>query len=154
MRRLSISFFLSAGVLFFSACGFAAETLLADQAADPAAGRKAFVKLQCTACHKVMSDPGLPAMTASEGAPILGGMTTVHTEEQLAWAIIQPSHTFAPGFHGAEGEVSRMGDQGDTMTVRQLRDIIAYLKAQEQTGAAPAESYVVKAGYEEPANPA
>lgn len=98
------------------------------------AGRAAFIELKCTACHRVLGDPGLPAPVASEGAPVLGGLNAVHTREELELAILSPSHSLAPGFKSSEGGGSRMGTQLDSIRVDQLEQIVAYLKGQEDSG--------------------
>ena len=103
--------------------------------ASEKAGRAAFIQLKCTACHRVLGDPKLPAPVASEPAPVLGGLNAEHSREELVLAITDPSHSFAPGFHASSAGTSRMGNMGDTMTLHQLRDIVAYLRGQEESDA-------------------
>ncbi len=103
--------------------------------AEEVAGRKAFIQLKCTACHRVLGDAGLPVPVASEPAPILGGLNAVHTSDELLLAIRKPSHSIAVGFHPTPSDGSRMGDMKDTMTTQQLWDITAYLRGQEASDA-------------------
>jgi len=100
---------------------------------DPESGKKAFTELKCISCHQVMADPDLPPPTASPPGPMLGTFDAFHTPGELADAIVSPSHHFAvPEGRTQGGELSRMGDFRDVMTVRQLIDIVAYLKSQEE----------------------
>ena len=131
MRRL-ISIVFSIGAVLSASLLWAATTTPSDA---EKAGRQAFIKLKCTACHQVLGDTGLPALTASEPAPVLGGLNAEHSTDELVLAITNPSHSFAPGFRVPSSGVSRMGTMGDSMTLHQLRDIVAYLKSQEESGA-------------------
>ena len=94
-------------------------------------GRKAFVRLQCTACHRVLGEAGLPAVVAQNPGPVLGKPQAAYSRGWLASTIVSPSHTIAWDSAGlASGsELSRMGDFTETMTVRELIDIVAYLKS-------------------------
>lgn len=95
-------------------------------------GKRAFTQLNCYECHTVDGvdlpepRPGLPAVVA------LGGpVREIRTDGYLVSAIINPSHRLAPYPEEAvavEGE-SRMPDYADTMTIRQLVDIVAFLQA-------------------------
>lgn len=98
---------------------------------DPAAGRQAFIDLSCTSCHGVLGDPDLPPRVSANPGPMLG---PVQAHRQLGWmvtSIVSPSHEIPPEVRrGMEGTLSPMADFGDAMTVRQLIDLIAYLRAQ------------------------
>jgi hypothetical protein len=52
----------------------------------------------------------------------------------LANSIISPSHDIHRGFEKslATGQVPQMGDFSDTMTVRQLVDIVSYLLSKQE----------------------
>ena len=133
MRTLSIA---SAALLaaVATACGPAHKSSrgfhLPD--GDPAAGRQALVDLQCTACHTVNGETGLPAPVADPPVNVrLGGyVSQPRTDGQLAASIITPSHHIrrgdGPGQVRSQG-LSRMGDFGEAMSVRQLADLVAYL---------------------------
>jgi hypothetical protein len=48
----------------------------------------------------------------------------------LAESILAPSHRVAEGVEGVRrGELSRMGDWSEVMTVRQWLDIVAYVRS-------------------------
>lgn len=99
---------------------------------DPARGQVAFVELRCNSCHRV-SGVALPDPVADPPVPVvLGGRyLQVRTDGELVTAIVDPSRSLVlstlPDVHA--GGLSRMGDFGDTMTVRQLVDIVAFLQA-------------------------
>jgi hypothetical protein len=99
-------------------------------AGDPAAGRDAFVALQCHACHEVKSDPSVPMLTAVDPGPVLGPPTLgLFSQGELVSAIVVPTHSVMDyGGKPPGGELSRMGDFTEVMTVRQLVDIVSYLQ--------------------------
>jgi mono/diheme cytochrome c family protein len=99
---------------------------------DPEPGRVAFAEMQCFVCHEVGGDT-FPPPHASEPVPIrLGPHLAVQPRGQLFESIIAPSHRIPGPMEGVQrGELSRMGDYSEAMTVRQLIDIVAYLQALE-----------------------
>jgi mono/diheme cytochrome c family protein len=62
---------------------------------------------------------------------VLGGPVPYQrTDGELVTAIINPSHTLAVGYRREAvsfGGKSRMRDYNDTLTPRQLADLVAYL---------------------------
>ncbi|MCG3176559.1 MAG: hypothetical protein MOGMAGMI_01517 [Candidatus Omnitrophica bacterium] len=99
---------------------------------NPLAGRAAFKRLQCSACHRVLGDADLPEPISGVPAPVLGGLNAVRTRQELVLAITRPSHEFAPGFAPAENGLSPMRNFSEVMTVRQLADVVAYLEARQE----------------------
>jgi len=101
---------------------------------DPQRGQQVFVDLKCNACHRVQG-VDLPAPVADPPVPVvLGGVVYgVRTDGELAASIIDPSHRLAPGYRVTEvasgGELSRMGDYSEMMSVRELVDLVAFLQA-------------------------
>jgi mono/diheme cytochrome c family protein len=98
---------------------------------DPKEGRAVFVKLECYACHAVKGE-SFP--TAAKGAedvgPELTGMGSHHPAEYLAESLVNPNAVIVTGagYTGSDG-LSRMPDYGDVLTVRQLIDLVAYIKS-------------------------
>ena len=95
-------------------------------------GRTAFVELGCHRCHQVAGED-FPAPTADPPVPVVLGGTVheVRTDGYLVTSIINPSHklTGYPKEQVAiEGE-SRMPNETEAITVRQLVDLVAYLQA-------------------------
>lgn len=89
---------------------------------DAAAGRKAFVALQCHACHRVAGDDTLPVVEDAWDGPVLHDLGT-ESEEEVAWKIVTRSGT------GPESVFeSPMVEHASAMTERQLVDLIAYLR--------------------------
>jgi mono/diheme cytochrome c family protein len=100
-------------------------------AGDAAAGRAAFLELQCNACHEVRG-LDLPGPVAEPAVPVtLGGTVDYQpTDGRFVTSIINPSHKLAPGFprdRVESGAISRMADYSEVMTVRQLVDLVAFL---------------------------
>ena len=125
---------------------------------DAVSGREAFVKFQCYICHGVAHDVSLPETLASpetmgpllqsqalrppsllreqmQGLREMAGLPQPdYTPEYYAAAIMSPEHSIAPGFGQGSAEdvpVSPMLDHSDEMTVRELKDIVAYLTQQK-----------------------
>jgi mono/diheme cytochrome c family protein len=99
---------------------------------DPQRGQQAFVDFRCHTCHRVTGADELPA-PLTDPPVVLGGVVyRVFTDGELTNAIVEPSHRLAPSYPAAavtSGKLSRMGDQNDQMTVRQLVDLVAFLQS-------------------------
>ena len=100
---------------------------------DPVAGQKAFKSLQCTMCHKVAGDNSLPAPNSDIQGPVL---RNPKQESPVGWlldSIVSPSHSVRVGAEGGPTLTagSFMKDFSEEMTIRQLIDIIAYLKEEK-----------------------
>ncbi len=100
-------------------------------AGDAAAGREAFQKMECYSCHKV---PGadLPMERSSGGiGPDLGPAYGKLPREFLAESIID-SHKYISGtldqYKGLDKVSSKMGDYSTIMSVRELLDIVEFVK--------------------------
>jgi hypothetical protein len=101
---------------------------------DAAAGRQAFEELKCFMCHRVSSDLKMPPPLAELGGPMLDATLQLQTSSEIAAAIVAPSHSFSvrtsdavKAQMGRQG-LSPMGDYSRTLTVRQLADLLAYLR--------------------------
>ena len=98
---------------------------------DPARGREAFVAMECFACHAVSGeDFPKTSKRSQEPGPELTGMGRHHPAEYFAESIVNPNRVIVqgPGYTGTDG-LSKMPSYDDVMTVRQLVDIVAYLKS-------------------------
>jgi hypothetical protein len=100
---------------------------------DAASGEKVFRDLRCHACHAV-AGRDFPAPVARPPVPlVLGGSgQRPKTDADLVIAIVDPSHYVAPAGPGSatrSGTLSRMGDFTESMTVRQLIDLVAFVKS-------------------------
>lgn len=137
MRTPQVLLFASLVLATLSGCGLNDPTSprgfrLPD--GDVAAGRAAFVQLQCNACHQVEGVELAAETTTPAPLTRLGGETIrVKTYGDLVTSIINPSHRIAPGLDRstvAPGGRSLMEDArlNDVMTVRQLVDLVAFLQ--------------------------
>lgn len=101
---------------------------------DAERGKATFVQLKCHQCHSVEGADLPPA----EGNPsvrfALGGeVTKVKSYGELVTAIIQPQHVVSPEYlasikkSGGEGQTSSMPEYNETMTVRQMSDLVVFL---------------------------
>ena len=101
---------------------------------DVAAGREAFLYMQCHQCHSI-AGVDLPVIPMADPPFVeLGGaVTRVKTYGELITAIINPSHKLADGYPEdlvAEDGVSKMYVYNGYMTVQELIDIVMYLQPQ------------------------
>jgi mono/diheme cytochrome c family protein len=98
---------------------------------DPVAGRRVFVAMECFACHTV-ADEEFPSQTriAPGPGPDLTGMGAHHPTEYFAESIMHPNRVIVlgPGYTGWDS-LSKMPSYADVMTVKQLIDVVAYLKS-------------------------
>jgi sulfur-oxidizing protein SoxX len=108
---------------------------------DIAAGRQAFLDHRCHQCHSV-ADERLPPLAGAD-RPILelGGPTTmVRSYADLTTSIINPNHAISERYRDQELlqnteiplESPMPRPNIDTMSVRQLIDIVAYLDSKYQ----------------------
>jgi mono/diheme cytochrome c family protein len=100
---------------------------------DAERGRQVFLDQKCHTCHRV-EGVDLPAPSASPPVPVvLGGpVPHVKTDGDLVTSILNPSHSLPGAYRPEEvkaGEASRMPDYGDTLSARQLVDVIAFLQS-------------------------
>jgi mono/diheme cytochrome c family protein len=98
---------------------------------DPAEGRRVFVAMECFACHTVAGE-AFPdhARIAPGPGPDLTGMGSHHPPEYFAESIMHPNRVIVlgPGHTGWDS-FSKMPSYSELMTVRQLIDVVAYLKS-------------------------
>lgn len=105
---------------------------------NPQAGRVVFLRLQCNHCHMVSGPQakGVSMPVTSLPAPLLNSEVAKEDPGYLVTSIIAPSHTLAKGTEGAkEGKLSPMGDYTRAMSVRELIDLVAFLRSLEETPA-------------------
>lgn len=99
---------------------------------NPERGRQAFVNLGCNSCHGV-SGVDLPSPTAQPPVPVtLGGEVDKRlSDAYLVTSMIYPAYELAPYPKDqiTSGGVSRMPNYADTMTVRQMVDVVAFLQS-------------------------
>ena len=98
-------------------------------------GKAAFLELKCNTCHTVAGTemPTPSKEYAYVRVVVLGGeVRQVKTYGALVTSIINPSHSLAPGYPKeliTKDNQSAMANFNDTMTVRQLIDLVAFLQS-------------------------
>ncbi len=96
---------------------------------DPRAGREAFRALMCTSCHAVAEDESSPPKITAP-VPVLGRVQARLEPSEVASAILSPSHEISPEVRPSmEGTLSPMADFSHVLTVRQLVDLVAYIRS-------------------------
>ncbi len=98
---------------------------------NPEAGKKAFTRLKCTSCHWVQNEVDLSQPVTQKIGPMLGGKQAKYSAGWIANSLISPSHAIVWDSDGQaeNSELSRMGDFTETMTVREMIDIVAYIRS-------------------------
>jgi L-cysteine S-thiosulfotransferase len=102
---------------------------------DVQRGKSVFMELKCNTCHTVAgTEIPVPSKDyAYVRVVILGGeVRQVKTYGALVTSIINPSHSLAPGYPKeliTKDNQSAMSNFNDTMTVRQLIDLVAFLQS-------------------------
>ena len=133
--------------LVLAACGLATSLAAAQGAIDPyeivtvtlpagnaEAGRRAFQDLKCYVCHEKTGDARFPAPASDSRGPALDATLRAQSASDVAAAIVAPSHSMSVRTSAAlrprlaNESVSPMGDISATLTVRQLADLLAYLR--------------------------
>jgi mono/diheme cytochrome c family protein len=111
-------------------------TLPAGNAAD---GRKLFVEAECHKCHEVQGEK-FPDIAKQKGdvGPELSQMAGLHPAEFFFESIVNPNAVIdhdakEKGYVGDDGK-SKMPSYNDTLTMRQLADLTAYLTSLKGTG--------------------
>ncbi|HEY7573911.1 MAG TPA: cytochrome c [Thermoanaerobaculia bacterium] len=101
-------------------------------AGDAMAGRETFQRVRCTTCHSVAGQ-GFPAPLAQAEAMRLTQETAKKTVDELAQSIVSPSHSISGDASGVAegGELSRMGDFSQSLSVQDVADLVAFLKTIE-----------------------
>ncbi len=105
-------------------------------------GKVAFLELRCYGCHRVAGIE-LPPLTGDLAKPVaLGGeVFRGVTDGYLVTSIIHPSYRLARGY--SKGQIamsegaSRMPNHGNSMTVHQLVDLVAFLQSRYSVVPAP-----------------
>jgi mono/diheme cytochrome c family protein len=135
-------------LLIAAACAAVASSAAAQTVTDPyeivtvalpagnaAAGRKAFADLRCHVCHQVAGETSFPPPIAEARGPDLGATVKTRPAGEVASAIVAPSHSVSVRTSEAlkqrlaRESVSPMGDFSSELTIRQLADLMAYLRA-------------------------
>ena len=97
------------------------------------AGEQVFVKMECYSCHTVASRRfGDPAQNPGGIGPDLTGAHARLPREYLAESVVNFERYIAhgqykKGYVAADG-TSRMGDYNDLLTVRELLDLVEFLR--------------------------
>jgi mono/diheme cytochrome c family protein len=101
---------------------------------NPHAGKEVFVKFECYKCHAVKGeDFGVPAIDIGEEGPELSVMASLHPPAYFAEAIMHPNAVVDKRYAAPDGN-SKMPNYNEDMTIKELIDLVAYLKS--LTGAA------------------
>jgi hypothetical protein len=134
MRLDRVSIVLAAALPMLTGCASGSTVVFPVEQGDVAAGRQAFIAQRCHRCHTI-ADENLPP-PGGMSFPMLqlgSATTTVRSHGDLTTSIVNPDHALSERYRQQllQANVpldSPMPAQSlDTMTVRQLIDIVAFL---------------------------
>lgn len=98
---------------------------------DTEMGSETYIELKCYQCHKIEGE-SFPISKEEEGGigPDLTGIGSIQPPSYLAESILDPNAVIiqGEGYVGVDGQ-SLMPEYHDTMTLRQLLDLTAYLSS-------------------------
>jgi hypothetical protein len=95
-------------------------------------GEVAFQEIGCRECHRVFGEPNSDADRLGVVVTLGGEVARIKTYGELVTAIINPSHEISrryPREQVADGDVSKMENFNEEMTVAQLIDLTAFLQS-------------------------
>ncbi|MGH7209358.1 MAG: c-type cytochrome [Nitrospiraceae bacterium] len=112
---------------------------------DPAKGREVFVKLECYSCHEVKGESFPAPSERGKVGPELSAMGPLHEAEYFAEAVINPSAVIekGKGYEGPDGS-SKMPSFNHLVTVEEVVDLVAYLRALKPPAKTPAHGSGMK----------
>ncbi len=112
---------------------------------DEVAGRGVFLEMACNDCHSVVGRDELRAdATPFMDVPLGGPSARIRTYGELVTSVINPSHRIAPENRGAPFEIdgaSQMQSYNDALSVAELIDLVAFLRAQYELIEYPSTVY-------------
>jgi mono/diheme cytochrome c family protein len=123
---------------------------------DPVTGREVFQKLECHSCHEVRGESFPAPSDGQRVGPERSMRGPLHPPEYFAESIINPSAVIEPdrGYAAPDGS-SRMPSNGDSLTLQETVDLVAYLRQLRSPPAARARGApAVTRPTEAPGNPA
>lgn len=100
---------------------------------DPGEGGSAFKDMKCYQCHKIEGEE-FPVAEADVGGvgPDLSNIGGIQTSLYIAESILNPNAVIVAGEgYKDDGGLSKMPEYHDTMTLRQLTDMVAFLMTQK-----------------------
>ena len=97
---------------------------------DRARGRAAFVKFECASCHEVRGERFPAPRERDKLGPELSQMGPLHEVGYFVEAIVNPNAVVerGKGYEASDGS-SKMPSYNGSLTVQELIDLVAYLKA-------------------------
>jgi cytochrome c2 len=99
---------------------------------DAHAGQETFMRMQCYSCHAIdLPSDSLPPDIGGVGPKLVAGYAQL-PNEYLAESIIKAHDQVAtPDYKIKEG-VAGMGNYNDFLTVKELTDLVAFLKTRSE----------------------
>jgi hypothetical protein len=131
-------FVLLCGSLLISSCNRQARGFALPEG-DIEKGKVTYKRLACSECHSI---PNIEWKGGKDNLKIhLGGeVTSLKTYGGLVTSVINPSHKVASFYNqktSTEGDLSKMKNYNEVMTVQELIDLVAFLQSEYQIVSPP-----------------
>jgi mono/diheme cytochrome c family protein len=99
---------------------------------DAKAGEETFMRMQCYSCHAIdLASDSLPPDMGGIGPKLVAGYAQL-PNEYLAESIIKAHDQVAAPDYKIKAGVAGMGNYNDYLTVKELTDLVAFLKARSE----------------------
>lgn len=137
-----VGLILLCGCLLISSCNREAREFALPEG-DIEEGKVTYKRLACNECHSI---PNIDWKGGKDSLKIdLGGeVSSLKTYGGLVTSVINPSHKVASFYNqktATEGDLSKMKNYNEVMTVQELIDLVTFLQSEYQLVSPPTEYY-------------
>ena len=139
-NKTAVTGFMAVLVMSISGCAYTPIFGFPAEAGDTVAGRQAFIDHQCHACHSIAGER-LPPLAGADSPILELGGETIYAKNyaDLMTSVINPDHRISERYRDQllrqgmlPAETPMPQPHVDTMTVRQLIDLVAFLDSKYQ----------------------
>ena len=131
-------FVLLCGTLLISSCNKQARGFALPEG-DIEKGKVTYKRLACNECHSVQNIEWKGGKDNLK-IPLGGEVTSLKSYGSLVTSVINPSHK-VPWFYdqetSTEGDLSKMKNYNEVMTVQELIDLVTFLQSEYQVASPP-----------------
>ena len=126
-------FVLLCGSLLISSCNKQAHGFALPEGSIEK-GKETYLRLACIECHSI---PNIEWKGGKDNLkiPLGGEVTSLKTYGNLVTSVINPSHKVASFYNqktSTEGDLSKMKNYNEVMTVQELIDLVTFLQSEYQ----------------------
>lgn len=137
-----LAFVFLCGGLLISSCNEQSRGFALPEG-DIEKGKATYKRLACNECHSI-SNIEWKGGTDSLKIHLGGKVSTQKSYGDLVTSVINPSHKVAPRYKvktATEGDLSKMKNYNEVMTVQELIDLVAFLQSEYHVMTPPTKYY-------------